>query len=122
MARAAPPELSSQRAASTADDWTHLRVAEQGRSVEVTRDQAARLARLASSLLRETQRADALQDPAGTRIEFRRDGELTDLIELAGPQVRWTRWRGGRSESFTARPPQAQLESLREEIERLLQR
>jgi hypothetical protein len=122
MARAAPPALSSQRAASIADGWTHLRVSDPSGSVELTRDQAGRVAQLASSLARETQREDALQEPPSTRIEFTRQGELMDVLELAGPQLRWTRWRGGQRESFTLRPQPAELQSLRDEIERLVKR
>lgn len=122
MARAAPSELSAQRAASSAEDWTHLRVIGQGRSVEVTRDQAPRLAQLANSVMRDGQGAGRLEAPVSLRLELRRDGDLTAVMELAGPQVRWTRWRGGQSESLIASPPPAELQSLRDEIQRLLQR
>jgi hypothetical protein len=122
MAGVARSDLAARAGPWLSDDWTDLRVADQARGIEVPKDQGGRLAELASRMARQSQGAEPLQGAIALRVEFRRAGELTGLIELAGAQVRWTRWRGGQSESFMARPPAAQLQALREEIERLLQR
>ena len=58
-----------------------------------------------------------MNEPA--RIALSRSGLPVGVLEIAGPQVRWTPARsaeGGR----TARPDRAQLQLLEEEIEQLL--
>jgi hypothetical protein len=115
---AAAPAMS--RAESTAaPHWTHVRIIDQGRSLELTREQASRLAPLLNEMAREARSGEPLAIAATQRVELMREGELAGVIELAGPQVRWT--PAGRG-SFTARPEEARLQALREEIGRALQR
>jgi hypothetical protein len=122
MSRAAPPGLPSQRQPPVAGFWTHLRVEAQGRSVELAREQAPRLVQLVEAMARVAQRQEPLEAPVTVRVELRSGGEAADVLELAGDQVRWTRERAGRRESFTARPEPEQLEAARKEISRSLQR
>ncbi|HWP10499.1 MAG TPA: hypothetical protein VNN06_01660, partial [Ramlibacter sp.] len=123
MARAAPPGLALQREASVGDAWSHLRIAAQGRRVELAREQATpRLVEMIEGMVRTTQGQEPLEAPVALRVELIRDGALVGVIELAGPQVRWTPGRRGPGDSFTARADPAQLEALRAEISRLLPR
>lgn len=127
-ARVAPPQagaplsgLTTQRAApGLAVDWSGLRISDAlGNRVGLSREQAPRLAQLASRVAGETQGREPLTDPVEIRIELHRAGELQAVLELAGAQVRWTDAAGA---SFTARPPAAQLQALRDEAGRLLRR
>lgn len=120
MARAAPSGLASQREAPAGPSWTHLRIAASGRVVELARGEAPRLAQLVENLRRIAQNLEPLDAPVEIRIELSREGDPAGALELAGPQVRWTRRSGGGDDSFTARPESAQLEALRAEIGRLL--
>jgi outer membrane biosynthesis protein TonB len=120
MSRAAPAGLASQAESRAAVNWTHLRIAAQGRSVELAREQAPRLAELLNAMIREAQSQQPLEVPVSMRIELMREAEPAGAIDLAGPQVRWT--PAGRGGSFTARPDEARLQALRDEIGRLLQR
>lgn len=126
MSRAAPvglatrADLAKQADPSAAGDWTHLRISAQGRSVELEREQAPRLAQLLEGLARETRSREPLDAPATIRIELIRAAEPAGVIEVAGSQVRWTP-AAGRT-SFTARPHEASLASLRDEVSRLLRR
>jgi hypothetical protein len=63
-----------------------------------------------------------LAAPADLRVELRRDGELAGVLELGGPQVRWTPSRGVQGDGGTVRPDAAVLQALREELRRLLER
>ena len=85
----------------------------------MAREQALRLAQLLDDMARATQTREPLQAPVAMRVELMREGQLAGVIELAGPQVRWTPAGGA---GFTARPDQARLQALREEIGRALQR
>lgn len=115
---AAAPAMS--RAESTATlQWTNIRITDTGRSLELTREQAPRLAQLLNEIAREARSREPLEIAATQRVELMREGELAGVIELAGPQIRWT--PAGRG-SFTARPEEARLQALREEIGRALQR
>jgi len=119
MSRAAPPGLASQAESTVAPSWTHLRLAAQGRRIELARDQAPRLAQLLNGISREARSQEPLEAAVAMRVELMREGESAGVIELAGPQVRWTPSGGS---SFTARPDEARLQTLREEIGRALQR
>ena len=119
MSRAAPPGLASQAEATVAPSWTHLRLAAQGRRIELTREQAPRLAQLLNDISREARSQEPLEAAVAMRAELMREGKPAGVIELAGPQVRWTPAGGS---SFTARPDEARLQTLREEIGRALQR
>jgi len=119
MSRTAPPGLASQAESTVAPSWTHLRLAAQGRRIELARDQTPRLAQLLNDITREARSQELLEAAVAMRVELMREGEPAGVIELAGPQVRWTPAGGG---SFTARPDEARLQTLREEIGRALQR
>lgn len=119
MARATAPAMASRRDSPLlANDWTHLRVVADGRSIDLARDQAPRLALLLNGVARQNPSQESLETPVSIRVELLREGEPAGVIELAGPQVRWT----SRGESFTVRPQAARLEAAREEIVRLLPR
>jgi hypothetical protein len=120
MPRAAPSGLASQRAAPVGQSWTHLRIGASGRVVELTREQAPRLAQLLEELRSAAQGQAPLEGPVEIRIELTRAGEPAGIIELAGTQLRWTPVGAAAGGSFTARPELAQLEALRGEIGRLL--
>jgi hypothetical protein len=81
-----------------------------------------RTAQLVENLSRIPQGQEPLDESVEIRIELSRAGEPAGVLELAGPQLRWTRRSGGRADSITARPEPAQLEALREEISRLPRR
>jgi hypothetical protein len=120
MPRAAPSGLASQRAAPVGQSWTHLRIGASGRVVELTREQAPRLAQLLEELRSAAQGQAPLEGPVEIRIELTRAGEPAGIIELAGTQLRWKPVGAAAGGSFTARPELAQLEALRGEIGRLL--
>jgi hypothetical protein len=63
------------------------------------------------NLSRIPQGQEPLDGPVEIRIELSRAGEPAGVLELAGPQLRWTRRSGGRADSITARPEPAQLEA-----------
>jgi hypothetical protein len=120
MSRAAPAAgLASQAESPVAANWTHARIAMQGRSVDFAREQVTALAELLGRMARETHTQEPLQAKADARIELTRSGAPAGAIELAGAQLRWIRPGGNSS---TTRPDAAQLQALREELSRLLQR
>lgn len=119
LSRAAPAGLASQAEAPVTGNWTHLRIAAQGRRVELARAEAPRLAQLLDGVAREARDRETLQATVVARFELTDAGNPAGVIELAGPQVRWTP-AGGRS--LTGRPDEARLQALREEIIRAMQR
>jgi hypothetical protein len=70
-------------------------------------------------VVRDARGSEPFTSPADFRVELRRQGELAGVLELAGPQVRWTQPRGTGGDSGTARPDAAVLQALREELNRL---
>ncbi|NPC58893.1 hypothetical protein [Caenimonas soli] len=118
---AAPGAPAMSRAESTAAiHWTHLRIASQGRTWEVAREQAPGLAQLLNGMAREARSQEALEAAVTHRIELTREGQPAGVIELAGAQLRWT--LAGLGGTYTTRPEPARLQALREEINRLAAR
>lgn len=118
-APAAAPATAPQRDA-TASGWTHAKVSIGGRDVEVERSQAGRLAALLGAIERGPRGEAPLEGPVALKIELSEQGAPADVVEVAGAQVRWTRQRAGQRWSFVAKPETAQLEALRDEVNRLL--
>lgn len=85
-------------------------------------ERSSRLAELISRAVHDAQSAEPLGMPVTIRVELRRQSEPAGVLELAGPQVRWTGLRGGESYSLTARPDAVLLQALREELNSLLAR
>jgi hypothetical protein len=120
---AASAGLSSQfDAAASVPATDTLLLAGEGRSAQLSASQATRLLELVNRLGREAQSSDPLREPVMLRIELRRQGQLIGLLELAGRQVRWTQWRAGERRTATAQPDDAQLQALRDEFRRLIER
>jgi hypothetical protein len=122
FARPASPALSAQTAGLARAEWTHVRIEGSGRSVELTREQAATLAGLLNSVERAARTQPVLDAGAVARIELRAQGDVLEVIELAAGRIRWQTLRGGRSEMVGAQPDPAQLRALQAEVDRLLGR
>lgn len=119
MSRPAPAGLASQLARTVAG-WTQARVESQGRSIELARDQAPRLAALMDAIVRAPPGQESLQAPVTARVEFRRGAEPAGTLELAAGQVRW---RGaGRVDSATIQVDAALVQAAQDEISALLPR
>jgi hypothetical protein len=73
-------------------------------------------------IARDARTSEPFTAPVDLRVELRRQGELAGVLELAGPQARWTQPQGTESDSGTARPDAAVLQALRDELNRLLER
>lgn len=117
-ARAPAPSagLASQMRRPVADGATRLRIVSQGRTVDAALDDGSRLADLLGRAAGLAHSAEPLAATPDLRVELRRQGAPAGVLELAGPQLRWTPPGGGGG---TARPDPALLQALREEIERL---
>jgi len=118
-ARAPAPSagLASQMRRPAADGSTRLRIVSGGRTVDAALDDRSRLADLLGRAAALARSAEPLAAAPDLRVELRRQGEPAVVLELAGPQLRWT---PPGSEGGTARPAPALLQALREELERLL--
>jgi hypothetical protein len=114
--------LASQSQRSAIDTATHLRIANRGRIVDAPLEHPSALADLIGRVARDARGAEPFTAPAELRVELLREGRLAGVLELAGPQVRWTQPRGTESDSGTARPEPALLQALRVELNRLLER
>ena len=119
--RAAAPIAATAPAPATGE-WTNLRLAAPGRTVEIERAQAGRLEALLDRMQANAPRAQGFDGAVSTRIELRRGEVLVASIEIAGARVRWTRWRDGQASVSVASPEPALLRELQEEIDRLLPR
>ncbi|HSH91243.1 MAG TPA: hypothetical protein VK996_14745 [Ramlibacter sp.] len=121
---AAPPApaLSAQTAAPVRAEWTHVRIESSGRSVEITRDQAATLLNLLGAIERAARTQPVLDVPPTTRIELRGQGAVLDVVELGGGRARWQNLRGSRNEMVAAQPSAEQLQAVQAEVDRLLGR
>ena len=87
--------------------------------MDLARDQAALLAQVVDALVARAVSSEPLAESVTARIELSRAGGPVGVLEIAGPQVRWSPAGGGDS-ARTDRPAAAQLQRLEEEIEQLL--
>lgn len=118
-ARAPAPAagLASQMRRAPADGAARLRVVGEGRTVDAVLEERSRLADLLGRAAGMAHSTEPLAAAPDMRVELRRQGEPAGVLELAGPQLRWT--PAGGEGGGTARPDPALLQALREELERL---
>ncbi|MBC7603158.1 MAG: hypothetical protein H7255_10950 [Ramlibacter sp.] len=121
---AAPPTSAFQtRSASVDGNWTQATIQARGRSVRIERAQSDALYQLLLAVGRSPVSSQAM--PGGQpllRIELTLPGG-TDIVEVIGAQVRWTRVRDNQPLQLAIYAPEsAQLQALQAEAERLLNR
>ena len=116
-ARAPSAGLASPMRRSVAEDATRLRIVSPGRTLDAALEDRSRLADLLGRAAGMARSAEPLAGAPDMRVELRRQGEPAGVLELAGPQLRWT--PPGGEGGGTARPDPALLQALREELERL---
>jgi hypothetical protein len=113
---AAAPPARQQNQSQPGEASMIVRVMLQGRTVQAPLVRPSVLSDLIDRASREATGTQPLQAPVELRVELAREQLTLGMLEIAGPQLRWTPMNGP---ARTATPDPALLQALREEIGRL---